>query len=416
MSAGSILLLATPQSYRLAAFQRAASSIDATVFLGIDTPPGYEHQDARIIPLTFADPVTSLESIQTRPELAHLSAVIAVDDSAADLAAFLAGKLGLRRNLPGSEIAGRDKAIMRDRFEAADLLTPRRYVLKVTDDPSTVLQVNDFPVVIKPTSLNGSRGVIRANTIDEATAAFSRTAALVRSLHSDTSTQYILIEQFIPGFEVAVEGVMTSGSLTTLALFDKPDPLDGPYFEETIYVTPSRLPQPVQAEIHQTTERMALAIGVIHGPVHAELRINDRGVWPIEVAARSIGGMCSTVLQFGSGMSLEELILRHAIGETINPASSGSSAVGVMMIPIPHSGILKSVGGISEALATPGITGVEITAPLNAPITGLPEGDAYLGFIFAKGESPAEVETALRESHDRLVIEIGPMVRLTTTS
>ena len=199
----------------------------------------------------------------------------------------------------------------------------------------------------------------------------------------------MLVERYLPGVEVALEGLLTGGELQTLALFDKPDPLEGPFFEETIYVTPSRLPEATQAAISARTAEAAAALGLREGPVHAELRINDEGVWLIEMAGRSIGGLCSTVLEFGTGVSLEELILRHAVGLPLPSTERAGGAAGVMMIPIPKGGMLREVSGVDEALAVPGVTGVEITAPLNQPVTPLPEGASYLGFIFARGETPA---------------------------
>jgi biotin carboxylase len=304
---------------------------------------------------------------------------------------------------------------MRDRFAAAGPPGPTTRNFRLDADPVEIAAGLDYPVVVKPTCLNGSRGVIRADGPAELVAAFTRTRQLLLDLGYDPDDEVILIESFIPGFEVAVEGLMTNGRLRVLALFDKPDPLDGPYFEETIYVTPSRLPARVRAQIARTTKRMALAVGVRHGPVHAELRVNDEGVWPIEVAGRSIGGMCSTVLEFGSGMSLEELILRHALGLDLPKPGASNPAVGVMMIPIPTRGMFRGVRNQEEALAVPGVTGIEITAPTNAPIIPLPEGASYLGFIFARGSKPADVEASLRLAHDRLETVIEPMLSLTPT-
>ncbi|MFM8594749.1 MAG: ATP-grasp domain-containing protein, partial [Chloroflexota bacterium] len=213
---------------------------------------------------------------------------------------------------------------------------------------------------------------------------------------------------------VAVEALLTHGVLNVLAIFDKPDPLEGPFFEETIYVTPSRLPAPTQRAIAEATARAAAAVGLREGPVHAELRINERGVWPIELAGRSIGGLCSSVLEFGIGATLEELILRHAVGDPLPQPQRAGEAAGVMMIPIPASGMLKECAGVDEAAAVSGVTGVEITARLNHPVVGLPEGDAYLGFIFARGATPEDVEATLREAHAKLQFRITPTIALGT--
>ncbi|MGH2479522.1 MAG: ATP-grasp domain-containing protein, partial [Ktedonobacteraceae bacterium] len=217
-----------------------------------------------------------------------------------------------------------------------------------------------------------------------------------------------LVEDFLPGCEVALEGILTRGQLKVLTLFDKPDPLDGPFFEETIYVTPSRLPESTQEAIARCVATAAASLGLREGPVHAELRVNERGPWMLEIAGRSIGGLCSTILEFGAGMCLEELILRHAIGEEIAQIERERQATGVMMIPIPAAGLLKSVHGVEEAREVPLITGIEITARINYSLVPLPEGASYLGFIFARGETPGAVESAIRQAHSLLRFEIRP--------
>jgi len=409
----AILLLATPSSYRLAAFVRAASSLDLDVIRGIDTPGAPPSRSPGTIHLDFTFPRAAVSKlvgfVRTRPN----TTVLAVDDAAVEIAASVNRRLRRSHNLPGSDVASRDKAVMRQRFHNADLPTPERRVLELDLDPVRISAALPYPVVVKPTRLNGSRGVIRANDRDEFAAAYERVRSMLTDEGFAPAEPAILVESFIPGTEVAVEGLMTNGSLTVLALFDKPDPLDGPYFEETIYVTPSRLSAGTQLAIAATTEQMAEALGIRQGPVHAELRINDDGIWPIEVAGRSIGGLCSTILEFGAGMPLEEIILRHAIGREIPSTERSGQAVGVMMIPIPSEGVLRGVDGIAEACAVPGITGIEITAPLNQPIQPLPEGASYLGFIFARGSDPATVEAAIRQAHARLQITISPMMRLT---
>jgi hypothetical protein len=243
-----------------------------------------------------------------------------------------------------------------------------------------------------------------------------RLAALLHSLDPAPAPQPFLVEDFIPGFEVALEGLLDRGHLHVLALFDKPDPLDGPFFEETIYVTPSRLPATVQQAISACAESAAAALGLCDGPVHAELRVNERGPWLVEVAGRSIGGLCSKTLRFGSDASLEELIVRQACGLPIESLSRAGRAGGVMMIPIPEAGLLKGVAGVAEAEAVAGIESVEITARLHYPLVPLPEGDSYLGFIFARGDTPDQVEAALRTAHSKLRFSIQPHLRLALMS
>jgi len=252
--------------------------------------------------------------------------------------------------------------------------------------------------------------VIRANTVDQFIAAFRRIAAVLRRddvAVSGDAAAFLLAEQYIPGLEVALEGLLEAGALRTLALFDKPDPLEGPFFEETIYVTPSRLPDGVQRRIEAAAANACAALGLSEGPVHAELRVNDDGPWVIEVAARSIGGLCSRTLRFGTGMSLEELILRHALGWPIDSLVRERRPAGVMMIPIPRAGRLGAVHGRERAAGVDGIEDVAITAHTGQELVPLPEGWQYLGFLFARADTPDAVEKALREAHGHLRFEIS---------
>ncbi|CAG1769051.1 partial Alanine--anticapsin ligase, partial [uncultured bacterium] len=271
------------------------------------------------------------------------------------------------------------------------------------------------PCVVKPLDLNGSRGVIRADDAAELGAAIKRLSRLLHALNRSSAPKPFLIEDFIPGFEVALEGLLDHGELHVLALFDKPDPLDGPFFEETIYVTPSRLPIDVQQAITTCAADSARALGLHDGPMHAELRVNDRGPWLVEVAGRSIGGLCSQTLRFAhsADVTLEELIVRQALGFSLDALEREGQAGGVMMIPIPGEGLLRGVTGVDEAKAVIGIEDVQITARLNYPIVPLPEGESYLGFIFARGDTPDQVEAALRTAHSKLHFKIDPVIQLT---
>ena len=304
--------------------------------------------------------------------------------------------------------ASRDKARTRELLAAAGLNTPRFRTWPADADPEEVPSPT-FPVVVKPVDLSGSRGVIRADDPDELAGAFARVAAIVRSpdvCPPGEETQWIIVEDFIPGVEVAVEGLVRGGNLEVLAIFDKPDPLVGPYFEETLYVTPSRLPAETQSLVQATAAAATRAIGLTEGPVHAEIRLNERGAWVLEVAARSIGGLCARTLHFGAGVALEELIIRHAAGLPLPSLEREHAAAGVMMLPIPRAGTLREVNGRAEAIAVPGIEGLVITIPPGGRVVPLPEGDRYLGFMFARAETPAEAEAALREAHRRLEIVI----------
>ncbi len=395
----------------------AARRLELEVVVGLDTPPGLTTSPSpRVLPLDFKAPEEAVQRIVSFAQEHPLQAVLSVDDSAVELASLASEALGLPCNSPAAAEAARDKYLMRQRMAAGGVPCPVFRHFPLTADPAAVARTVSYPCVLKPLRLSGSRGVIRANTPEEFVRAFYRLKRIVLAEGFDEATTGFLVEDFIPGFEVALEGLLTAGHLQVLALFDKPDPLDGPFFEETIYVTPSRLPPAVQEAIRACVERAAASIGLREGPAHAELRVNDQGPWMLEIAGRSIGGLCSTILEFGAGMCLEELILRHALGRKLPSLERRPEAAGVMMIPIPRAGILKGVQGIEEAKQVPLITGVEITAPLNNPLVPLPEGASYLGFIFARGESPAAVEQALRAAHRCLRFDIRRELPVLTTT
>ena len=401
-----VLLLMSPATYRAGAFLSAAKRLNLAVVIGIDLPETLAEYWHVPLGLDFADPAASVPTIVEYAREHPIHAVLGVDDSATELAAFANDALGLAQNSPRAAEAARDKLLMRRLMSQGGAPCPVFRPFSLRDNPVEIAALVSYPCVLKPTRLSGSRGVIRANTPAEFVAAFQRLRRILLQEGYIEQETVFLVEDFIPGFEVALEGLLTGGELKVLALFDKPDPLDGPFFEETIYVTPSRLPAETQAAIARCVSVASASLGLREGPVHAELRVNEQGPWMLEIAGRSIGGLCSTVLEFGAGMCLEELILRHAVGEAISTVQRSNNAAGVMMIPIPAAGILKVVHGVEEAKQVPLITGVEISAKLNYPLVPLPEGASYLGFIFARGETPAEVEAAIRHAHSLLRFEI----------
>src|SRR5215469_15447936 len=401
-----ILLLMSPATYRAGAFLNAAKQLNLEVVVGIDLPETLSEYWHVPLGVDFADPETSVRTIVEFAQEHSIHAIIAVDDAATELAARASAALGLAHNSPRAAEAARDKLLMRTSMSAGGAPCPIFRPFLLSDDPAWIARQVSYPCVLKPLRLSGSRGVIRANDPAEFVAAFQRLKRLLIAEGNAEHETSMLVEDFIPGFEVALEGMLTHGKLKVLALFDKPDPLDGPFFEETIYTTPSRLSVGVQEEIAGCVATAAASLVLQEGPVHAELRVNEQGPWMLEIAGRSIGGLCSTILEFGAGMCLEEIILRHAIGEEMTDVERDSHAAGVMMIPIPAPGILKAVHGTEQASAVPHITGIEITAKLNHSLISLPEGASYLGFVFARGEHPAEVEAALRQAHQCLRFEI----------
>jgi biotin carboxylase len=401
-----VLFLMSPATYRAGAFLSASRKLNLVVVVGIDLPETLSEYWHVPLGLDFLDPEASVRTIVEYARQHPIAAIIAVDDSASEIAARASSKLGLAHNSPRAAEAARDKLLMRRLMSAGGAPCPVFRPFLLSDDAALVAAQVTYPCVVKPLRLSGSRGVIRADNMEEFIAAFNRLKRLLFAEGYIEEEPAILVEDFIPGFEVALEGILTHRQLKVLALFDKPDPLDGPFFEETIYVTPSRLPEEVQQDIADCVAVAAASLDLREGPVHAELRVNEQGPWMLEIAGRSIGGLCSTILEFGSGMCLEELILRNALGLEIRSIEREQRAAGVMMIPIPAGGMLRAVHGVEEAEKVPLISGVEITAKLHHLLVPLPEGASYLGFIFARGDTPAEVEEAIREAHGLLHFEI----------
>jgi biotin carboxylase len=407
-----VLLLTTPNTYRAQAFLAAAERLGIEVVIATDMPAELADSWGQQLGVDFQQLDQALARIAAFAAEHPLRAIIAVDDSGSLLAARASAALGLPHNAPDAAEAARDKYIMRTLLARAGVPSPPFRLCSTGDDLQALAEQTEYPCVVKPLRLNGSRGVIRTDSPREFVAAASRLAALLDVVDPARGPKPFLVERFIPGFEVALEGLLNNGKLQVLALFDKPDPLDGPFFEETIYVTPSRLPEATQAAIARCAADAAAALGLREGPMHAELRVNDAGPWIVELAGRSIGGLCSKTLRFGTDVSLEELILRQACGLEVDALRRAGAAGGVMMIPIPGAGLLRRVDGVAESAAVPGVEEVDITAQVNYPIVPLPEGDSYLGFIFARGATPAEVEAALRAAHGRLHFEIKPSIRL----
>ena len=408
-----VMLLIPSRSYRAPDFMEAAAKLGVEVVVGSDVrSPAEKMGDGRVVGLDFADPEVGAGEIERFAEQHPLDTIVAVDDGGALIAARAARRLELPYNSVASVEATRNKALLRERIAAAGIASPEYRVVGTLDDAREVAAALTYPVVMKPLALSASKGVIRADDADEFVSGFARVRKVLTSPEALQEcgaelADRVLIEGYIPGIEVSLEGVLEGGRLRVLAIFDKPDPLVGPYFEETIYVTPSRLAEDEQARIIETTERACGALGLEDGPVHAELRLNSEGVYPVDIAARSIGGLCSRTLSFGTGMSLEELLLRHAIGAEVPSYERQESAAGVMMIPIPAAGTLRAVSGQAEAESVPLIESVTISMHIGSEVVPLPEGSEYLGFIFARGETPEAVEAALRESHAALEFEIS---------
>ncbi len=391
-----VLLIAATTGYQTRSFAAAARRAGIEVMLATDRCHILEDPwNDSAIPIRFDEPENAAKTLSGL----DFDGVVAVADRPTVIAALTAQRLGIPWHPPEAAAACRDKHRMREIFRAAGLPAPQGGLVGRDGEPPEI----GFPCVLKPLGLSASRGVVRANNLVEFRSALAR---IRRMLEHDSENDAVQAERYIEGREFALEGLMTRGELKVLAIFDKPDPLEGPFFEETIYVTPSRESQEVQEAMIETTRRAVRALGLWHGPVHAEMRVNSAGVYMLEVAARPIGGLCARALRFAGGLSLEEVVIQHAAGRMPDDLTLEPPASGVMMIPVPREGILESVSGSDEARRVQGIDDVVITAKIGQKLIPLPEGSSYTGFIFSSGRDAAAVENSLRIAHARLEFNI----------
>jgi ATP-grasp domain-containing protein/L-aminoacid ligase-like protein len=422
-----LLLFTNKLGYQTRSFEEAALKHRCEITYVTDRC--HQLQDPwndRAIPVHFESPQESARFVAREVRERNIDGILALGDRPVVTAAYVARELAIPYNHPASVEACRSKLRMREVFREAGLPTPWFRTIALNPTPEPALLGVSYPCVLKPISLSASRGVIRANNRDEFIAAAERIRKLLASPEiratREENLDHILVEAYLPGREVAVEGLLLDGELQILAIFDKPDPLEGPFFEETIYVTPSRLPPAIQVKIQKCAEACARAVGFTHGPLHAEFRINSEEVWPLEIAARPIGGLCARSLRFkkisgaiphdssqeSESVGLEELLLLHALGLMDGQWSRETQASAVMMIPVPTSGILQGVEGEEAARNTAGVTELLITARLHDYIEAWPEGASYLGFLFASGKTPAEAEQILRDAHAKLRFTLTP--------
>jgi biotin carboxylase len=406
-----LLLVAPPDSYRIAAYLKAAQALDVELQIASRGEHSLVNEIAAGVHINLDDESQALEKILRIARQKPYQSVIAPDDYTVELAAKIAQALGLPHNPPGAARFSRRKDLAREQLRQHHIPTPQFRRIELHKDLMPQIEGFPYPCVIKPVSLSGSRGVIRANSDDEFVRACARIKNIVAQVSNEDEKNTLLVEEYIPGIEVAVEGFLNENEFIPLALFDKPDPLEGPFFEETYYITPSRLPMERQKHIFQQVHAACRAYGLKTGPVHAELRWHNDQAWIIEVAARTIGGECAQLLKFGTGYSLEQLVIAHSVGLGLKMQPM-EEAAGVLMIPTPKSGVLRRVEGVLAAQKIPLIETVTISVREGYELQTLPEGSSYLGFIFARGPSPQEVEAALRQAHSLLNIVVSPLWKL----
>jgi len=408
-----VLVIAPHGSYRTAPFINAANNLNVAVLIASQGEHSIVSDYVQGLHVDFQNESQAIDIILSEAEKRPFSGIIGTDDTTTELAACIATKLNLPHNDPEAVKIAQRKDLSRISLKKSKVKIPTFDLLTTTKSLSEQKINVNFPAVIKPVALSASRGVIRVNNeleLEQAIVRVKNMLAEEKQLDK-VIREILLLEEFIPGKEVAIEAMLHHGELEVLAVFDKPDPLDGPFFEETYYITPTSFSKDTQKELKQTVFEACHAYGLKEGPIHAECRINDNGVWIIEVAARTIGGMCGRLLSLGTGYSLEELVLLHAMGKRVE-IKTLDSAAGVLMIPIPSAGILKRVEGLLEAQRIPFISDLSIEVRDGYELVPLPEGNSYLGFIFSEAPTVKEAEQALREAHDCLNIVIAPLWKI----
>ena len=398
-----VLRLVPARTYRAADFLLAAGRMRLDLVVASDgaLPLG----GRPVIPVSPADPDTSVRRILARS--GPVDAVVAADTPMLVLAATVAARMGLPHNPVDAVRAATGKAAQRQRWAAACVPQPSfRIVPAAGDLVRQAAETVGFPCVVKAVSLSAGQGVLRA---DDPAAAVEAARRIRRVLDEAErpAEEPLLVEEYLPGAELSIDGVLHDGDLTVTAVFDKPGTPDGPTFEETLLVSPSRLASGVLAAAVRTAADAARSLGLSTGPIHAELRTGERGPAMLELAPRSIGGLCSRALRFPAGLSLEEMVLANALGVDPGPAChQPPKPAGVFMLPVPRAGTLRAVEGRADAAAVPGITGLTITIPVGQRVRPLPDGDRYLGFVFAAADTHHDVERALAAARDRLHVVI----------
>lgn len=405
-----LLLITPPNSYRTAAYLEAARRQGIPVLVASEGKHSLVSEIAGGLHINLQDPA-ALEQLITANRSGPFAGVVATDDASVELGSRIAAALSLPHNPPHASRFSRRKDLSRHALAAAGVPVPVHRVIDLDEPLAQQLGHPEFPCVVKPLAMSASRGVIRVNNPVETIAACERIQPLIsrESVPGSFESSHLLLETFIPGPEIALEGLLQAGQLSVLAIFDKPDPLEGPFFEETYYITPTRHDRQAQQNIVESVTLACQALGLQEGPVHAEVRLHDNEAVILEVAARTIGGDCARLLRFGTGHVLEDLVIAHAMGKPL-PVEPHDGAAGVLMIPISEAGILRRIEGIPRARAVPCIEDIVIGIRDGYELVPLPEGGSYLGFVFARAPTPEQAEEALRNAHAELRIVAAPLM------
>ena len=407
----SVLLVAQPYSYRIAPYVSAATKLGINIIIASQSENSLISEVKQGIYVDFSHPQQAVEIIRIELKEKTIVAVIGCDDSTVELAALVAARLNLPHNPPLAAKFSSRKDLARSRLQEAGCRVPEFALINLSHPVLRQCQQLNFPCVVKPLHLSASQGVIRVDSLEQLTPVCERIRGIIQESSDLFLRTHVLIERYLPGVEIAFEGYLLQGALTVLAIFDKPDPLEGPFFEETIYVTPTRLTPLQQRQVFTSVQEACHAYGLITGPVHAELRVNPEGAWILEIAARTIGGECSQVFSLDGGIELEQMVINLAMGRDFKVPVL-ETARGVMMIPIPKKGLLRRVEGVFAASQVLGIEKVDIIIREGNYLVPLPEGNSYLGYLFAQADTSQAVVAALQEAFSHLRVVTAPTFSL----
>ena len=406
-----LLLISHHNSYRIAPYIKAAKNLGLDITIASQGKHSLVTEVANGIHIDFADLDSAIAVILEANKAQPFAGILGSDDQTVELAAHTAKALNLPHNPPQAAQYSHRKDLARAQLSLAGCPVPMHCLLDLNRPINRQMTGLPLPCVLKPLNMSASRGVIRADNEDEFLRACERLRPIVASAQGEFEQSHVLIEEYIDGIEIAYEGYLYRGELHTITIFDKPDPLVGPYFEETIYVTPSALEVDLQLKIKSVLQDACNAYGLSTGAVHAECRIDqDKKIWILEIASRTIGGDCARILD-NENFGIEELAIMLAIEQPVE-ANMPDQARGVMMIPIREHGLLKRVEGLLDANRVEGIDKIDIIISEGHELVPLPEGNQYLGYIFATADTAEKATAAIREAYAHLKFISRPVFKI----
>jgi hypothetical protein len=381
-----VLLVIPEKSYKSNDFVVAAKRLKIPFSIITDSQQVSERLSDNIIVYNFQKDI-SLEILEKLKNITH---ILPVDHSSLEFAAKLRDLLSATGNSYVSVMNAMDKYKSRTIFnDVTEVKIKNAYINDPKDLITFMSKINIG--VLKPTRGTASNKVIKVTqqNMDQ---------LLIQNIIKDCDENELIIEEFIEGDEYAFEGILIDSKLSKFVVFEKPLAFVEPYFEESIYITPSNLSNEIIESVHKRLQKACQKLGLTNGPIHAEFKISNNEVFLIEINPRMIGGLCSRCLSFGLfKQSLEELILLSFSTGKFKKVELLSNYVGVLMLPVPKSGKFISINH-NEIMKIENVSSVDITVSKNTLLQMPPNGERYLGFVFSQGENKSVVMRALESA------------------